>query len=78
MKRIAVMLAIALVAFTAHAWTPLLLESPDVRAFVLSDLFWPAMFGGAFAISSICAAAAAAILFHPDRLSGRTGRERGE
>lgn len=78
MKRLLAIALIALVVFTAHAWTPLLLASPTVTAFVLSSAFWPATFGAVLVIGSLCAATAAALLFHPDALSGRTLPERGE
>jgi hypothetical protein len=68
---------IALVVFTAHAWTAPLLDSPAVKAFVLSDDFWPAMLGAVLLIGFLFAAGAAAILFHPARLTGRTEPEGG-
>jgi hypothetical protein len=69
---------IALATFTSHLWTPRLLERPAVMAFVLSDAFWPSVFGALLVASVICAAACAALVFHPDTLSGRTAPEGGE
>ena len=69
---------IALATFTAHLWTPLMLERPAITAFVLSDAFWPAVFGALLVASIICAATFAALVFHPDALSGRTDPESGE
>jgi heme/copper-type cytochrome/quinol oxidase subunit 1 len=77
MKHVLTICLIALVVFTAHAWTPLLLDSPAVMAFVTSKAFWPAMFGAVLVIGLLFAAAAAAILFHPGSLSGRTEPEGG-
>ncbi|EJL21928.1 hypothetical protein [Novosphingobium sp. AP12] len=77
MKRILAIGLIALAVFTAHAWTPVLLDSPAVMAFVLSDAFWPEMFGAVLVIGMLFAACAAAILFHPGSLSGRTEPEGG-
>lgn len=61
----------ALVVFTAHAWTPFLLESPAIKAFVLSDRFWPAVFGVVAMLAFLGAASCAALVFHPGALSGR-------
>ena len=78
MKRILAIALIGLIALTAHAWTPLLLDSPAVRAFVLSDSFGPAVFGALLVLGALCAAVGAAIVFHPASLAGRTEPEGGE
>jgi len=78
MRRAASILALTLAGCTAHAWTPLLLDSPAVMAFVLSDRFWPTVFTLSLAFGAIAAAASAALVFHPGSLSGRTGPEGGE
>lgn len=71
MKSLLAIALIAVVTFTAHLWTPLLLERPAMLAFVLSDRFWPAVLGMVLAIAFICAAATAALVFHPGSLTGR-------
>lgn len=62
---------IALVTFTSHIWTAAVLEHPAALAFVLSDHFWPALFGAVVVIAIFAAAAFSAAAFHPDALSGR-------
>lgn len=78
MKRILFIGLVALVTLTSFAWTPYLLESPAVMAFVLSNSFWPAMFGALLVLGSTFAACAAAMVFHPARLTGRTEPEGGK
>lgn len=72
-KRIAIIGALALVVFTSHAWTQVLLDSSALKAFVLSSSFWPAVFGGVLVLLSFIAAVVAAYVFHTARLTGRTG-----
>lgn len=78
MKRILAIALIGIVTLTSFAWTPYLLESPAVMAFVLSRSFWPAMFGALLVLGSVFAACAAAVVFHPARLTGRTEPEGGK
>ncbi len=78
MRTIAIISLLTLVGCTAFAWTPFLLENPQVMAFVLSDRFWPTVFAVLLAFGAISAAACAALVFHPGSLSGRTVPDGGE
>lgn len=78
MRAAILILALGLAGLSAELWAPSLLENPAMLAFVLSSRFWPTAFGiaGVFAVFAL--ASFAALVFHPDRLSGRTGPEGGE
>lgn len=71
MRAVVAISLIALALLSAELWAPLLLEHPAVRAFTLSDRFWPSALGMALGIGAICAAATAAFVFHPGALPGR-------
>jgi len=51
-------------------------ENAAARAFILSDAFWPAVIGFIIVALVTMLAVVSAYDFHPDRLSGRNGRER--
>ncbi|PZQ55283.1 MAG: hypothetical protein DI555_08010 [Novosphingobium pentaromativorans] len=51
-------------------------ENAAARAFILSDAFWPAVIGFIIVVLVVMLAVVSAYDFHPDRLSGRNGRER--
>lgn len=53
-------------------------ENATARAFILSELFWPALGGFIIVILIVLLAIVSAYEFHPDRLSGRTAAECGE
>ena len=77
MRTIVAIVLIALGTLSAHVWTQFLLRNPAVEAFVNSDRLWLTVFGVVFVFGSIAAACCAALVFHPDALSGR-GPEGGE
>lgn len=56
----------------------LLNENAAARAFILSDLFWPAVGGFIIVTLIVLLAVVSSYEFHPDRLSGRTAAEHGE
>lgn len=53
-------------------------ENAAARAFILSDLFWPAVGGFIVVMLVLLLAISSSYDFHPDRLSGRNVPERGE
>ncbi|TDW65378.1 hypothetical protein EDF57_103562 [Novosphingobium sp. PhB55] len=53
-------------------------ENAAARAFILSDLFWPAVVGLICVMLILLVGVVSSYEFHPDRLSGRNVPERGE
>ena len=53
-------------------------ENPRARALILSDVFWPAVFGFICVMLILLVGVLSSYEFHPDRLSGRNVPERGE
>jgi hypothetical protein len=56
----------------------LITENAAARAFILSDLFWPAVGGFIIVMLIVLLAIISSYEFHPDRLSGRNVPERGQ
>lgn len=77
MRAALIIALIAIAALTSHAWTPRLLESPRVMAFVLSSSFWPVLFGG-IALAIAAAIGLILILALTPSPTGRTEPEGGE
>lgn len=77
MKTLLAMALIAIAALTSHAWTPAMLDSPRIMAFVLSNSFWPTIFGG-IALALAAGLALILILALTPSPTGRTEPEGGE